>query len=144
MSNPTPAPVVLVVEDEALVRSIMAEALQEEGFTVIEASNAEEATQVLEARSDICVVLTDAEMPPGRRGFELAKEVSQRWPDIRVVISSGRAWPGPGDMPETAVVLPKPWTSELLAEYVWEAVDRAHTARQRGLGNEQAGSVHHT
>ncbi len=129
MSNLTPTPVVLVVEDEALVRSIMADTLQEEGLTTIEACNAEEAIQVLEARSDICVVLTDAEMPPGRRGFELAKEVSQRWPNIRVVISSGRAWPGPGDMPETAVFLPKPWTSEILVQCVWEAVDRARIAR---------------
>lgn len=141
MSTPTPAPVVLVVEDEPLVRTVMIDALQEEGFTIIEAGNAEEALQILEARSGISVVLTDAEMPPGRRGFELAKEVSQRWPSIRVVISSGRIWPGPGDMPDSTTFLPKPWTGELLVQYVWEAVDRAHAARCRAE-DRQEGAAH--
>jgi DNA-binding NtrC family response regulator len=137
MSTPTPTPIVLVVEDETLVRTVMVDALQEEGFTVVEAGNAEEALQVLEAHSGISVVVTDAEMPPGRRGFELAKEVSQRWPSMRVVISSGRAWPGPGDMPESATFLPKPWTAELLAQYVWEAEDRARASRSRVVDHEE-------
>ncbi len=123
-------PVVLIVEDEPLVRSIMADALQEEGFTVLEAANAAEAALILETRPDITVVLTDVEMPPGARGFDLVTEASKRWPHVRAVVTSGRTWPGPGDMPGSAVFLPKPWTSEILVQCVWEAVDRARVARQ--------------
>jgi DNA-binding NtrC family response regulator len=131
MSDPTALPVVLVVEDEPLVRSVMADALQEEGLTVVEATNAAEALLVLEARPDISVVLTDVEMPPGARGSHLAMEVSRRWPSIRVVVTSGRTWPQPHEMPDSAAFLPKPWTSELLVQYVWEAADRAQVARRR-------------
>jgi DNA-binding NtrC family response regulator len=141
MSDPTVLPVVLVVEDEPLVRSVMADALQEEGFTVIEASNAAEALLMLEARPDISVVLTDVEMPQGVRGSHLAMEVSKRWPTIRVVVTSGRTWPHANEMPDSAVFLPKPWTSELLVQYVWEAADRAQVARgrwaQRQVGSAQ-------
>ncbi len=126
----SPMPAVLIVEDEPLVRSVMADALLEEGFTVLEASNTAEALLALEAQPDIAVVLTDVEMPPGARGFDLATEASKRWPHVRAVVTSGRTWPGPGDMPGSAVFLPKPWTSEILVQCVWEAVDRARVARQ--------------
>ena len=130
MSNPHPTLVVLIVEDELLVRSIMAEALQEEGFRVIEASNVAEALVALEAQPDISIVLTDVEMPPGARGYDLATVAHQRWPHIRFVVTSGRMWPNAHDMPATAVFLPKPWTSESLVDHVWEAVERAKVARR--------------
>ena len=123
-------PAVLVVEDEPLVRTTMAEILQEEGFRVIQVCNAAEATLVLEAHPDISVVLTDVEMPPGAPGHHLATEASRRWPNVRFVITSGRTWPDPQDMPDSAVFMPKPWTSELLAEFVWEAADRSQLARR--------------
>src|SRR3712207_1460477 len=121
MCDPPLMPAVLVVDDEALVRTTMAEVLQEEGFRVFQACNAAEATLVLEARPDLSVVLTDVEMPPGAPGHHLAMEASRRWPHVRFVITSGRTWPDLNDMPETAVFLPKPSTSELLVEFVWEA-----------------------
>ena len=122
--------VVLIVEDEPLVRSIVADALKEEGFRVIEAANVAEALVALEAQPDISVVLTDVEMPPGARGYDLATVAHQRWPHIRFVITSGRVWPNADDMPATAVFLPKPWTSESLVDHVWEAVERAKVARR--------------
>ncbi len=140
MSNPPVLPLVLIVEDEPLVRSVMADALQEEGLTVIETSNVAEALLVLEARPDISVVLTDVEMPPGVRGTHLAKEVSKRWPAIRVVVTSGRTWPHPQEIPDSAAFLPKPWTSELLVQYVWEAADRAQVARRK-WSDQQVGSA---
>ena len=131
MSNPPLMPAVLVVEDEALVRTTMAEVLQEEGFRVIQACNAAEAILVLEARPEISVVLADVEMPPGAPGHHLAIEASRRWPHVRCVITSGRTWPDPQDMPDSAVFMPKPWTSELLVEFVWEAADRSQLVRRR-------------
>ena len=140
MSDPAALPVVLVVEDEPLVRSVMVDALQEEGFAIIETSNAAEALLALEARPDISVVLTDVEMPPGPRGSHLAMEIGKRWPSVRTVVTSGRNWPQPHEMPDNAAFLPKPWTSELLVQYVWEAADRARVA-QRRRGDQQVGQA---
>ena len=131
MRDPTPMPIVLIVEDEPLVRSVMVDALHEEGFRVIEASNVSEAVLALEDQPDIAVVLTDVEMPPGARGFDLVTEASKRWPHVRCVVTSGRTWPGPSDMPDTAAFLPKPWTSETLTQCVWEALDRVRVVQGR-------------
>ena len=122
--------VVLIVQVEPLVRSIVADALKEQGFRVIEAANVAEALVALEAQPDISVVLTDVEMPPGARGYDLATVAHQRWPHIRFVVTSGRVWPNADDMPATAVFLPKPWTSESLVDHVWEAVERTKVARR--------------
>jgi CheY-like chemotaxis protein len=55
--------VVLIVEDEALVRMTAVDMVEEAGFKVLEATNADEAIRLLEARRDITVVFTDIEMP---------------------------------------------------------------------------------
>jgi CheY-like chemotaxis protein len=70
--------VVLVVEDETLVRMFMADFLDEAGFRVFEAVNADEALTVLQARPDIQVVVTDIEMPGTMNGLELTRVVRER------------------------------------------------------------------
>src|SRR5215210_2074305 len=74
-STPVPdTPVVLVAEDEALVRMMTVDVLEEAGCAVIEAANAEAALSVLDERSDVQVLVTDVEMPPGPvNGIELAR-----------------------------------------------------------------------
>jgi CheY-like chemotaxis protein len=54
---------VLVVEDETLIRELVAEELEEAGYTVVAANNAAEAIAILEARQDIHLVFTDIDMP---------------------------------------------------------------------------------
>lgn len=83
-------PVVLVVEDEGLVRLMAVDMLEDEGFTVIEAATADEAWTILEARDDIAILFTDVEMPGSMNGLDLAGRVAARWPHIRLVITSGR------------------------------------------------------
>jgi len=136
MTDPDPMPdprsekpLVLIVEDEVLVRMLISDILQDGGFRVIEAKNTMEALRVLEARPEVQVIFTDAEMPPGPTGFELARQVCKGWPYIEIIISSGRAWPTPGDMPDSCVFLPKPWTAVSLARHVQEAADRAMVGR---------------
>lgn len=124
-------PIVLIVEDEEPVRRTMAETLTGEGFTVIQTTGVEEALRTLETAPNISVVVTGVEMPPGRKGSELATEAGQRWPSVRFVVTSAREWPDPGDMPASAIFLPRPWTSESFVQVVWEAMDRARLA-QRG------------
>ena len=132
MSNPDPVdssesvrPLVLIVEDEMLVRMLISDILRDDGFKVIEANDTIEALQALEAHPGIHVLLTDAEMPPGRTGFDLAREVCERWPSIEILISSGRMRPGPDDIPGRAIFLPKPWSAETLSRHMQEAAERA-------------------
>ncbi len=121
-------PVILIVEDVVLVRMLIADLLQDEGYKIIEAANAKEALRVLRARPDVPVVITDVEMPPGPTGFDLAAQVREQWPYIQVLVTSGRM--SPADLPEGVAFVPKPWTAESLARCVHEAVERAG----QGLG----------
>src|SRR5918994_5122827 len=91
-------PVVLVVEDEPLVRMTAVDELEEVGFQVLEAANADVAMTVLEARSDeVQVLFTDVNMPGSMDGLALAERVHRRWSHIRLLISSGYARPYPDE-----------------------------------------------
>ena len=80
---------VLVVEDELVTRVDLAEAIELEGRCVIHVPSAEDALHVLEKDHGIGLVLTDIKMTGGLDGIELARHIRSRWPDIRLVISSG-------------------------------------------------------
>lgn len=101
--------VVLVVEDQTLVRMFMADFLDEAGFKVFEAVGADEALTVLEARPDVQAVVTDIEMPGSMNGIELTHVIRDRWPGIGVIVTSGRQRPGPDDLPDEVVFLAKPY-----------------------------------
>ena len=109
--------IVLLVEDEALVRMMAADVLREEGgFKVVEAANADEALTVLEATADVRALVTDVEMPGSLDDFTLARVVKQAWPQIGIVVTSGRMAPGPKDLPLGALFMPKPYRpADLLA-----------------------------
>ena len=111
MPDPVPKAhaLILVVEDEALVRMTLLDVLEDAGFKVIEAVHADEALRVLEAVSDIQAVVTDVEMPRGSiNGFELARRVRTERQEIGVLIASGRAAPKAGDLPDGALFIGKP------------------------------------
>ncbi|WP_244627185.1 response regulator [Microvirga tunisiensis] len=91
---------ILVVEDEALVRMMLVDVLDDAGFKVMEAAHADEALHVLATVPEVQVVVTDVEMLRGSiNGFELARRVRDDRQDIGVVIASGRVAPVPGDLP---------------------------------------------
>jgi CheY-like chemotaxis protein len=103
-------PVVLIVEDDFLLRIDAAEMVKAAGFEVIEAGNADEAIEVLEARPDITVVFTDIQMPGSMDGLKLAQAVRGRWPPIKIIATSGRLNVGQIDLPEGGRFLPKPYS----------------------------------
>ena len=103
------APRILVVEDEPLLRMFNADMLVDAGFEVIEAANADEALLMLEASNDISVVFTDVEMPGLIDGFALAQRIETRWPEIGVVITSGRRYPERVLDAATRCFVPKPY-----------------------------------
>ena len=121
--------IVLLVEDEPLVRLVAADILIDANFRVIEAANAEEALTVLQAGIEVDVLLSDVEMPPGLNGYELAQHVHTRWGSIEILITSGREWPREGDLPPGAAFLAKPCPSETLVSYVRSAAERAQAAK---------------
>lgn len=85
--------VLLLVEDEPLVRMFNADVLDDAGFRVVEAANADEAIALFEARPDIEAVVTDIEMPGPRNGMDVAEHVRTRRPLVGVIIVSGREHP---------------------------------------------------
>ncbi|WP_114943953.1 response regulator [Microvirga calopogonii] len=116
-------PVVLLVEDELLVRMAAAEDLQDAGFHVLEAANADVALAVLEACSrDVQVLFTDIDMPGSMNGLDLAESVQQRWPHISLLISSAYHKPLPEQIPDDGRFVPKPYSSEDVVRCIRELV----------------------
>jgi CheY-like chemotaxis protein len=95
--------VVLIVEDEPLVRMVVADAVEEAGFAVIEAGNADEAVRILESRSDVRIVFTDIDMPGSMDGLKLATAIRDRWPPIEIVLTSGHHRAASSDLPVRSV-----------------------------------------
>ncbi|WP_245435387.1 response regulator [Microvirga calopogonii] len=131
MSDPKSLGVILLVEDEPLVRLVAADILMEAHFHVIEAADAEEALTVLKAEIGIDVVFSDVEMPPGMNGFDLTWQIHRGWPWIGLLIASGREWPRENDLPPGAVFLAKPYSQATLLSHVRAAVEKAQAARAR-------------
>jgi CheY-like chemotaxis protein len=103
-------PVVLVVEDETLLRWHAVAMIEDAGFDVIEAGNAAEAISVLEARTDIRVIFTDIQMPGSIDGLRLAHLVRNRWPPIKIIATSGQLRLRDYELPEGGRFLPKPYS----------------------------------
>lgn len=101
--------VVLIVEDEPLVRMMVIELFEDEGFEVLEATNADEALQIFERRDDVSLLFTDVEMPGSIDGYALARWVRVHRPAVKTMIVSGRALPRAGDVPEGAAFVGKPY-----------------------------------
>jgi CheY-like chemotaxis protein len=111
----TERPLVLIVEDEYLIRTHAAEVIRDAGFEVVEASNADEAVMILESRRDIRVVFTDLRMPGSMDGLKLAHVVRDRWPPVHIVATSGHYAFKAGELPTGTVFLSKPYSQHQIA-----------------------------
>jgi CheY-like chemotaxis protein len=111
-----PRPVILVVEDESLLRMNAAEMIEDAGFDVLEAANADEAIALLEARADIALVFTDIQMPGSMDGIRLAAAVRDRWPPVKIIATSGQFKPQDGDLPTGGRFVPKPYSQMQITE----------------------------
>ncbi len=115
--NPHTRALILVVEDEALVRMTLVDVLEDAGFKVIEAVHADDALQALQSAPDIQAVVTDVEMPRGSiNGFELARRVRADYQGIGILIVSGRVAPKHGELPEGALFIGKPVDPDTLVK----------------------------
>jgi CheY-like chemotaxis protein len=107
--------VVLVVENEALIRISALHMVEDAGFVAVEARNADEAIKVLESRSDIRAVFTDIRMSGSLDGWKLARAIKGRWPPIHLILTSGLDIPSEDRLPTNGRFIRKPYTTEQVA-----------------------------
>lgn len=122
--------VVLVVEDDGLIRMVLASELEDAGFVVIEAKDADVAMATIADRSDIAVVVTDVRMPGSVDGLGLAAWMREHVPSVPIIIAAAFA-----EFPDIAAINPaiarvvaKPYNSQDVATYVREVSSRAGTS----------------
>ena len=111
---------VLVVEDEPLIRMDIVDQLQDLGFRVLEATNATEAVTMLIANKNIQVMFTDVDMPGGMDGLMLAAAVRDRWPPIKIIVTSGHRKVAISDLPAGSRFIDKPYRGEAVASAMLE------------------------
>jgi CheY-like chemotaxis protein len=110
-------PVMLVVDDEPLVRMDLAEMAEAAGFETVEAQSAAVALNILENRNDIRVLFTDIAMPGEMDGLALAHVVRDRWPPTVIVICSGNSQPRQDKMPKNTLFVSKPCSGPRVVSY---------------------------
>jgi two-component system, response regulator PdtaR len=110
-SATTRKPVVLIVEDDILIRIDAIDMIRSGGFEAVEAKDADEAIEILERRLDITVVFTDINMPGSMDGLKLAAAIRGRWPPIKILATSGEAKISADDLPSGSRFLTKPYSA---------------------------------
>ena len=117
LDHPCIPAVVLIVEDEILLRMRAVDMVEDAGYTAIEAMDAAEAVAILESRSDVALVCTDIQMPGEMDGVALAHAVHARWPTIRIIVVSGQLDLPHLDLPPRSRFFGKPLNAgEVIAE----------------------------
>ena len=117
LDHPVVPAVVLVVEDEMLLRMRAVDMVEDAGYTSVEAVDADEAVAILESRSDIALMFTDIQMPGSMDGLKLAHTVHERWPPIKIILVSGQVKPATVDIPADSRFYGKPLAAkEMIAE----------------------------
>ena len=122
-------PVVLLVEDEELLRALAAWRLEEAGFEVVQAANATEALELMNSRPDVDVLFTDVQMPGLLDGMGLAKKIHEQRPNVLLLITSGNVRPGKGEIPDHGHFLAKPYRCQ---DVISEIDALAREAAERG------------
>lgn len=123
---------VLVVEDEPILNNDMTDALRDDGLEALQAYTAEEALALLEHHGGVRVVFTDVNLPGPLDGVALAGEVRRRWPQIDVLITSGRMAPDVASLDLVAHYgrfVPKPYPTAAVTRRIREIMDSGEGAR---------------
>ncbi len=111
-------PMVLIVEDDPLLRFLTVNIVEDAGFVALEAANADEAVAILETRSDIALLLTAINMSGSMDGLKLAHAVRKRWPPIKIVVVSGRARPADCNLPAGSRFFAKPYHGDTMVSEI--------------------------
>jgi two-component system, response regulator PdtaR len=120
MTSERTIPVILIVEDEALVRLSAVGMLEDAGFRMIEAVNSGEALELLAADSDVQLLFTDVNMPGIMDGLALARRVHDRWPHIGIMVASAKQVRQPEELPPGSRFEQKPYSSDSVVRHARE------------------------
>ena len=120
--------VVLIVEDEPIVRMSISDALLQAGFEVLASSTGDAALELIAVRPHLFALVSDIAMPGSINGYELAREVQRRWPHIGLVLVSGQMEPLKSHFPEGAFFLSKPFKASTLLRLLRDFAERRVTS----------------
>jgi two-component system, response regulator PdtaR len=120
MTSQRVVPVILVVEDEALIRLAAVGMLEEAGFRMIEAVNGDHALELLIADSDVQLLFTDVNMPGTIDGLALARQVRDRWPHIGIMVVSATQMSKSDQLPPGSRFEQKPYNSDTVVRHARE------------------------
>jgi CheY-like chemotaxis protein len=101
---------VLIVEDEAMILFMIADELRAAGFVVLEARDSDEAIRLLDEHDDVRLLFTDIDMPGSMDGLRLSAVVRDRWPPVRIILTSGKQNPPRAKLPRGSQFMAKPYT----------------------------------
>ncbi len=119
----------IFVEDDAIIRDVAVEYLQEHGYDVVEAATAEDAMRRMVGAPAPQLVVTDIDLGEGRSGLELADWLHARWPELNVIFASGRLDRLKGRAPDPReTCLAKPFRLRNLIELVRNSAPSPSTA----------------
>jgi CheY-like chemotaxis protein len=117
-------PVILVVEDEEILRQSAVAMVEDAGFRAVAAASADEALVILEARADVRLVFTDVQMPGSMDGLRLARAVRDRWPPVELIVTSGHRHIRAEDLPDRGRFFAKPYDVNALSRAFHEMAGR--------------------
>jgi CheY-like chemotaxis protein len=120
MKPDSKTPIVLVAEDEILVRQLSVCELEDAGYRVIEAGCARQALAIFETGVAVDVLFTDVNMPGEIDGMGLARLVHRRWPDVGLMVTSGRADITDDELPDAGRFIRKPYLLSKMSQMVGE------------------------
>ncbi|MES2541881.1 MAG: response regulator [Pseudomonadota bacterium] len=108
--------VVLVVEDDPLIRMGAVDLVTAAGYEALEARDADAAIAILEMRTDIDLVFTDVQMPGTMDGIKLAHYIRERWPPVRIMVASGAAILAESELPMGSLFFSKPYNDTAITD----------------------------
>lgn len=117
--------VVLVVEDDMLLRMRAVDMVEDAGYSSVEAVDAAAAVAILESRSDIALLFTDIQMPGSMDGLMLAHAVHKRWPPIKIILVSGKLKLSSIDTPPNSRFFDKPLDSKEMVSEIQDMIGHA-------------------
>ena len=109
-------PLVLIVEDEPLLRLHAVSLIEDAGFMTCEAGSADEAIALLETTPAIAIVFSDIDLPGDMDGLRLAAAIRKRWPPVELILTSGHVVVDPADLPARGHFFSKPYDGATLVD----------------------------
>lgn len=108
--------VVLIVEDKPIIRMNAVDLVTSSNYEAVEAGDADEAIRMLEMRTDIDLVFTDVQMPGTMDGIKLSHCIRDRWPLLKLIVTSGAAVANERQLPGGSRFFSKPYNDLSIVE----------------------------